>query len=59
AVFSRFPEASDISNPHDRDHTFLPRDIHPNARANSLFADRLQPLIRRLIGADLGRRSDP
>ncbi|WP_308341276.1 SGNH/GDSL hydrolase family protein [Roseovarius mucosus] len=58
AVFSRFPEATDISNPHDRDHTFLPRDIHPNARANSLFADRLQPLIRRLIGTDLGRRSD-
>lgn len=45
AVCARFPETRDISTPYDRDHTFLPQDIHPNVRANALFADRLAPLI--------------
>jgi hypothetical protein len=48
ALCTRFPETVDISQPHDRAHTFLPRDGHPNARANRLFADRLNPLIQAL-----------
>ncbi|MGX0975013.1 hypothetical protein ACSSVY_000711 [Roseovarius sp. MBR-51] len=48
AVMIRFPQARDISTPYDRDHTFLPQDLHPNVRANALFAERLTPLIVRL-----------
>lgn len=56
-VRTQFPETRDISHPYDREHTFLPHDIHPNAKANILFADRLQPLI---IGLNegLSSRSD-
>lgn len=45
AVCERFPATCDISTPYDRDHTFLPQNIHPNVRANQLFAERLAPLV--------------
>ncbi len=45
AVLGRFEDAVDISTPQDRDHTFLPRDLHPNPNANMLFAQRLDPAI--------------
>ncbi|SLN76845.1 SGNH/GDSL hydrolase family protein [Roseisalinus antarcticus] len=51
AVRDRFPETHDISTPYDRDHTFLPRDIHPNARANALFAERLDPVVTGLCAS--------
>ena len=58
AVCDRFSEALDISCPHDRQHTFQPLDNHPNMRANSLFAERLQPLIKPLLGKGPARRGD-
>lgn len=58
AVCDRFSEALDISCPHDRQHTFQPLDNHPNMRANSLFAERLQPLIKPLLGKAPARRGD-
>lgn len=45
AIRDRFPWTRDISTPHDAEHTFLPRDIHPNMQANRLFTQRLAPLI--------------
>lgn len=49
AVTQRFPDAIDISAPHDNEHTFLPHDIHPNAYANQLYAQRLMPAVTGLI----------
>ncbi|MFX0543637.1 SGNH/GDSL hydrolase family protein [Roseovarius sp. S4756] len=51
AVCARFPETHDISTPHDAQHTFLPQDVHPNMRANALFAERLAPLVTDLCSA--------
>ena len=51
AVLNRFTDAKDISTPYDQTHTFMPRDLHPNVTANTLFAGRLQPLITKLCGA--------
>lgn len=45
AVLERFNDAVDISTPQDVEHTFLPGNLHPNAYANELFAQRLGPLI--------------
>ncbi|GAB5447473.1 MAG: hypothetical protein Gyms2KO_23460 [Gymnodinialimonas sp.] len=45
AVCERFPATLNISTPYDTAHTFLPQDIHPNVRANRLFADRLARLV--------------
>lgn len=45
AVTARFPDTIDISSPHDETHTFLPADIHPNAYANQLYAQRLLPAM--------------
>jgi hypothetical protein len=39
------PQSIDVSTPYDNEHTFLPNDIHPNAKANLLFAQRLYPHI--------------
>ncbi len=41
AVTARFPDTLDISQPHDVEHRFLPRDIHPNVRAAELYASGL------------------
>ena len=48
AVCARFPDTLDVSTPYDQEHTFLPDDIHPNAKANALFAGRLMPLVDEL-----------
>ena len=48
AVCARFPETNDISTPQDNIHTFQPHDIHPNMRANALFAERLAPVVTEL-----------
>lgn len=48
AVLGRFEGAVDISTPEDSDHTFLPRNLHPNAHANTLYAQRLEPVIAEL-----------
>lgn len=45
AVCARFPATRDISTPYDSDHTFRPRDPHPNMTANRLFAERLAPVV--------------
>lgn len=44
-LLDRFEDVIDVSVPLDADHTFLPYDSHPNARANQLFAERLRPRI--------------
>jgi hypothetical protein len=49
------PSVLDISTPYDGDHTFLPHDIHPNARANELFATRLHPHVSSIV-SDLRSR---
>ena len=54
-VMERFPQTTDISTPYDTDHTFMPRDIHPNVRANELFAERLLPIVDGLCDAALTR----
>lgn len=41
AMLSGFSNAIDVSAPWDKSHTFLPKDIHPNAYANRLFSERL------------------
>jgi hypothetical protein len=51
----RFPEVLDVSAPYDSNHTFLPHDIHPNARANEIFADKLYPHICSIV-SDLRSR---
>lgn len=38
--------ALDISVPFDAEHFLLPHNTHPNAHANSLFFERLQPAVR-------------
>jgi len=40
-----FPDTVDASAPYDEDHTFLPHDIHPNGRANDIFALKLYPPV--------------
>ena len=52
AVTTRFPDTLDISQPHDGEHRFLPRDIHPNVRAAKLYASGLAPAVEALC-ADL------
>lgn len=47
-VTARFPTTLDVSVPHDADHAFLPMDIHPNVKANQLFATRLRPAVEAL-----------
>lgn len=47
-VKNRFVDTKDISTPYDQEHTFMPRDLHPNVAANTLFATRLRPLITQL-----------
>lgn len=49
AVTDRYGDTVDVSTPYDQDHTFLPHDIHPNAHANALFAERLTPVVGSLI----------
>lgn len=49
AITTRFPDTIDISVLHDETHTFLPDDIHPNAYANQLYAQRLLPDVTDLI----------
>lgn len=48
AFANRLPEGIDVSTPYDPAHTFLPADIHPNAHANALYADRLTPVMQAL-----------
>ncbi len=48
-VMKHNPDAIDISTPYDKEHTFLPNDIHPNVKANQLFADRLIPVVSDLV----------
>ncbi len=45
AVRAKFEACLDISVPLDAAHTFLPHDGHPNARANALYAARLEPVV--------------
>ena len=58
AVQDRFADTADVSTPYDRNHTFMPQDIHPNVAANTLFACRLKPLITALCD-DLPKRGQP
>lgn len=51
SVCDRFPQTLDISAPHDPEHTFMPKDIHPNMRANQLYATRLAPVVTALCNA--------
>ncbi|MBN8290538.1 hypothetical protein JI664_01035 [Rhodobacter sp. NTK016B] len=51
AVMDRFPQTIDVSTPYDQEHTFLPKDLHPNVAANRLFADRLVPFVSELVDA--------
>ncbi len=44
-VAAHFDDARDVSTPFDADHTFQPRDVHPNPRANRLYAERLTPVL--------------
>jgi hypothetical protein len=44
-VRGQFPDTIDFSTPLDQDHTFLPRNNHPNMIANTLFADRIPPVV--------------
>ncbi|MEL7114083.1 MAG: hypothetical protein AAGP08_00595 [Pseudomonadota bacterium] len=46
AVRARFPDTLDISVPHDTEHAFLPANVHPNVRANVLYADRLHDAVQ-------------
>lgn len=48
-VLNRFSIAHDISTPFDAEHTFLPRNVHPNVLANRLFADRLHEPLAQLV----------
>lgn len=48
-VTGQFSQAVDVSLPHDRKHTFMPKDIHPNAYANQRFAEALLPHVRDLL----------
>lgn len=48
AVRARCESCVDISVPMDAAHTHRPHDRHPNAHANVLYAERLQPLARTL-----------
>lgn len=50
AVLETFPEAVDVSTPYDNVHTFMPHDLHPNPTANRLFAERLKPVMKGLLG---------
>lgn len=54
AVLQRFSRTTDISVPLDSEHTHLPHDRHPNARANQLYADRLMPIIQQLCSRFAG-----
>jgi hypothetical protein len=45
----------DISVPFDEAHFFIPLDLHPNAHANAIYADRLMPLARRMLASGPGR----
>lgn len=45
---NQFPEVVDISTPYTPEYTFLPDDIHPNALANRLYAERLLPWVNDL-----------
>lgn len=51
ALIERFSDAVDASTPEDSEHTFLPRNQHPNDHANTLFAQRLGPVISDLTQA--------
>lgn len=42
-LLAEFTTALDISVPYDSDHFWLPYDSHPNARANVLFSERIEP----------------
>lgn len=50
-MLSEFPQTIDVSVPHDREHTFRPYDLHPNALANRKFASLMAPHIARIAGA--------
>lgn len=49
-LMNSIPEVMDVSTPYDQEHTFIPHDLHPNPRANYLFAQRLIPTVQELIG---------
>ncbi|WP_245190994.1 hypothetical protein [Jannaschia formosa] len=49
ALLGMRPDMLDASVPYDSDHHFLPRDAHPNARGNEIFAARILPLVDRLL----------
>jgi lysophospholipase L1-like esterase len=51
----QFPDLLDVSTPYNTDHTFLPHDIHPNGRANEIFAQKLYPRVRSIL-SDLQSR---
>jgi hypothetical protein len=44
-MLQNFPNALDVSTPWDEEHTFFPKDIHPNAYSNRLFSERLLPSV--------------
>lgn len=49
ALYSeKVPSGLDISVPYDPEHFFIPRNNHPNAYANQIYADRLLPIVDRL-----------
>ena len=51
----QFPDVLDASTPYDANHTFLPHDIHPNTRANEIFAQKLFPRVVSIL-SDLESR---
>lgn len=50
-VLERFPTTVDTSTRADRNHTFLPMDIHPNMQANRIFAQGMIPVLEDLRSA--------
>lgn len=56
-VMGRFPETVDVSTPDDENHSFKPKDSHPNAYANQLFAERILPVVDGLTASGAIRGS--
>lgn len=47
-----FAQSHDASTPYNSTYNFLPDDIHPNALANQCFAQRLRPILDKILSGE-------
>ena len=48
-ITEQVDNVADISTPFNEEFTYIPKDVHPNARANKIFFERLVPMVNELL----------